>query len=85
MLQDIMYTRMPQGFGITGKILLILRALYGLWKAPWLWQEDLSVTLTIFGLVQVPDEECLFTNCFMLVLFYIDDILIVNIPTPEGC
>jgi hypothetical protein len=34
MLQDIIYTRMPQGFGITGKILLILRALYGLRKAP---------------------------------------------------
>jgi hypothetical protein len=75
---------MLQGFGIAGKILLILRALYGLWKAPRLWQEDLLTTLTAFRLVQVPDKECLFTNHFMLVLFYINNILIVNIPTPEG-
>jgi hypothetical protein len=84
MLQDIVYTRMPQGFGITGKILLILQALYGLRKAPRLWQEDLSATLTAFGLAQVPNKEYLFTNHFMLVLFYINNILIVNIPTPEG-
>jgi hypothetical protein len=79
------YTRMPPGHGIPGKIWKLLRALYGLQKSPWLWQEDLSTIIKAHGLQPVPDEECLFTNEFMLVLIYVDDILIVNLPTYAGC
>jgi hypothetical protein len=83
-LYEPVYTRMPPGHGIPGKIWKLLRALYSLWKLPWLWQEDLSIIIKAHGLQPVLDKECLFTNKFMLVLIYVNNILIINLPTYKG-
>ncbi|KAI9045691.1 uncharacterized protein KD926_006992 [Aspergillus affinis] len=37
-----------------------------------------------YGLESIPEEECLFISANLLVLFYVDDIIIINRPTPEA-
>ncbi|CBF74296.1 uncharacterized protein ANIA_04289 [Aspergillus nidulans FGSC A4] len=83
-LDQVIYARMPEGFKQPGKVWKVLKALYGLRKSPKLWQEELSAMLQEYGLEAVPEEECLFTSINLLVLFYVDDIIIINRPTPEA-
>jgi hypothetical protein len=40
--------------------------------------------IKVYGLRPVLDEEYLFSNKFMLVLIYVDNILIINLLTYEG-
>jgi hypothetical protein len=49
-LYELVYTKMPPGQGIPGKVWKLLRALYGLRKSPRLWQEDLSLIIKAHGL-----------------------------------
>jgi hypothetical protein len=84
LLDTPVYTRTPDGFKVPGKIWKIRKALYGLRKSPRLWQRDLTATLMKFGLLPVPEEECLYSNEYMIVLVYVDDIIIVNLPTPAA-
>lgn len=58
-------------------ILLLLRALYGLKQSPALWQKHLSTTLQNLGLTEVPEAPCLFTNDYMILFFFVDDIVII--------
>jgi hypothetical protein len=75
---------MPDGFKVSGKIWKIRKVLYRLRKSRQLWQRDLKTTLIKFGLLPVPEEECLFSNKYMIVLVYINDIIIANLPTPAA-
>jgi hypothetical protein len=83
-LYEPVYTKIPPGHGTPGKVWKLLRAIYGLWKLPSLWQEDLSLIIKAHGLLPVPDEEYLFSNKLMLVLIYVNNILIINLPTYKG-
>jgi hypothetical protein len=42
------------------------------------------VIIKAHGLEPVLDKECLFTNKFMLVLIYVNNILIINLPMYAG-
>ncbi|KAI9037493.1 uncharacterized protein KD926_000288 [Aspergillus affinis] len=84
LLDEAVYTRTPEGFHTKGKIWKLRKALYGLRKSPRLWQRALATTLLRFGLIPVPEEQCLFVNEYMIVLVYVDDILVINLPTPEA-
>ena len=75
-LDEEVYTYFPDGFKEKGKVLRLKRALYGLRRSPRLWQKELTKTLLTLGFKQVPDEECLFVQNGVILLFFVDDILI---------
>ena len=83
-LDEVVYTHIPEGFQVKGKAWRLSRALYGLRKSPRLWQRDLATTLQEFGLTQVPEEECLFTNNHLVVMVFVDDIITANKTDPES-
>jgi len=74
-LDELVYTDYPDGFEEYGRVLRLLRALYGLRRSPVLWLRELSKTLQECGFQTVGDEICLFTNGWMLIFFYVDDIV----------
>jgi hypothetical protein len=79
LLDEEVYCKLPDGFTQAGKCIKLLRALYGLRRAPRLWQQELSDFLGTQGLRQVKEESCLFTNDDgIFLLFYVDDILMVS-------
>ena len=72
----------PEGFKSEhGKILLLLRALYGLREAPLLWYQELRNTLRKLGLQPVDNAPCVWTNKHLIVFFYVDDIVILVHPS----
>lgn len=83
-LDEDVYVSLPDGFKAKGKIWKVIRALYGLRRSPRLWQKDLSATLQEFGLQAVNEDQCLFTNHHLMVIFYVDDIIVVNKKDPEA-
>ena len=78
-LNEIVYCKFPDGFAQPGKCLKLLRALYGLCRAPRLWQQEFVSSLKQLRLQQVEEELCLFTNDNgIFLLFYINDILLLS-------
>ena len=74
-IDEVIYLDFPEGFEQSGFCLLLLRALYGLRRSPLLWFKDLSTTLAQLGLHGTGEELCLYTNDWLTVLFYVDDIV----------
>ena len=58
-------------------LLLLLRALYGLKQSAALWYKNLSRTLIELGLEPVSGVDCLFINDYMLLFFFVDDIVVL--------
>jgi hypothetical protein len=76
-LDEEVYVWFPDGFKVPGKVMRLRKALYGLRQSPRLWQKELTGTLLDLGFSQIPDEECLFVNNGVFLLFFVDDILII--------
>jgi hypothetical protein len=76
-LDEEVYTYMPDGFKVPGKVLHLVRALYGLRRSPLIWLQEFSRTLSALGLTQIPESQCLYTNGCLLVFFYVDDVVIL--------
>jgi hypothetical protein len=53
------------------------KALYGLRESPLLWYNEFSSALEEFGLKRSLEEPCVFTSDRVVVLFYVDDILVL--------
>ena len=70
-----MHCACPEGYTKEGSCLLLLRALYGLRRSPILWLKEFSKTLRELGLEEVSGEPCLFTNDWLIIFFYVDDIV----------
>jgi hypothetical protein len=70
-----MYCHCPEGYKTEGPSLLLLKALYGLCRSPILWLKEFSQALREMGLQEVPGEPCLFVNEWLIVFFYVDDIV----------
>ena len=72
--------KLPDGFKKPRMCVEIDRALYGLRDSPALWYEDFSSTLKETGLSMCKEEPCLFIDELrkIFVLFYVDDVLILN-------
>ena len=68
---------LPEGFKNHNSFLLIKKALYGLAQSALLWQNHLQARLIEIGLFPVPGVNCLFRNDFIMVLFYVDDTIVV--------
>ncbi|SLM34980.1 Reverse transcriptase, RNA-dependent DNA polymerase [Lasallia pustulata] len=72
------YCKLPAGWeGDQSLLLLLQQALYGLKQSPALWYRHLSATLINLGLETVPGVQCLHTNQYMLVFFFVDDIAVI--------
>ena len=74
-LDEEVYVPFPEGFHQHGYCLLLLKALYGLRQAPRLWHEKFAQTLRSMGLKQAEDESCLFVNEWLIIFFYVDDVV----------
>ena len=80
-LKQPIYCQLPPGTEREGEWMIVLqRALYGLKHSPNLWYSDFIATIGRLGLHQVPGVNCLFTNDFISLLFYVDDIVIIYKP-----
>ena len=58
-------------------LLLLQKALYGLKQSPALWYKELSSTLIDLGLEPISGIECVYTNEYMIVFFFVDDICVI--------
>ena len=74
-LDETIYCDCPEGFKLPSFCLRLFRALYGLRRSPLLWLKEFSGTLTKLGLIQIREDICLFTNDWLIVFFYVDDIV----------
>jgi hypothetical protein len=74
-LDETVHCKCPEGFEHIGLCLLLLRALYGLRRSPLLWLKEFSKALQELGLKEVPGEPCLYANDWLIVFFYVDDIV----------
>jgi transposase InsO family protein len=77
-LDEVVYCHCPEGFEVPGKCLLLLKALYGLRRAPRLWQKKFTAKLVELGLKRVSEEPCLYMNDYLFLIFFIDDIIILS-------
>lgn len=76
-LDEEVYCSPPEGMNIaSGLVLLLLRALYGLKQSPALWQKHFCKTLKSLGLRPVGDAPCLYFNDYLLVFFFVDDVIV---------
>jgi Reverse transcriptase (RNA-dependent DNA polymerase) len=66
------------GYFIEGKILKLLKVLYGLKRAPILWFNDLTKTLEKLGFYIIPDALYVWTNRILIIFFFVDDIVVIN-------
>ena len=73
----------PPGFepplieGAPPQVLQLLKALYGLKQAPLLWHNHLVEILENLGLTRVSGVNCVLTSDWLLVFFYVDDIILL--------
>jgi Reverse transcriptase (RNA-dependent DNA polymerase) len=74
----MVYCRIPEGFYVPGKYLLLNKTLYSLARAPRFWFKNLSSIFLSIGFRQIPDIFCLFISRMIIVFFYIDNITILN-------
>ena len=78
-LDEVVHCKYPEGFQQPGKCLRLLRALYGLRRAPLLWQQEFSGLLRQLKLYDIPEEPCLFTTGKgIIIFFYVDDIVMLS-------
>ena len=66
-----------EGYEEEGKILWVHKALYGLKESPLLWYKHLTATLEELGFWSVPDTNCIFVSEKLILIFYVDDILVL--------
>lgn len=76
-LDEEVYIDLPDGYKEHGMALLLLRALYGLRRSPRLWLQEFTNTLLELGLSAIPEEPCLFANDKLIVMFYVDDMIVL--------
>ena len=79
-LDEEIYVRMPDGFTETGMCWMLLKALYGLRQSPKLWQQEFGSWLRSIGFKSVPENPCVFTSDYAIVIFFVDDIIALNLP-----
>jgi hypothetical protein len=58
----------------------VLRALYGLKESPQLWFKELRKTMLLLRLKQVLGFPCLYTNKWLVLFVYVDNIVMAFHP-----
>jgi hypothetical protein len=89
LLADIgeeVYCKAPRGWPGTkfGQFLRVVKAIYGLRRAPKAWNDKLKARFSELGFTQCIADECLFmketTNGWIIVGVFVDDILLFSNP-----
>ena len=68
-LDEEVYCENPEGFNTHGYCIQLQKALYGLCRAPRLWQQNLTKKLLDLELRQIAEEPCVFVNDFLIIFF----------------
>ncbi|EFZ03308.2 Integrase, catalytic core [Metarhizium robertsii ARSEF 23] len=78
-MDEEVYTTCPPGYGKSGKVWKLRRALYGLRKSPKLWFNELVTFLQGLGFEYCPDEPCILINneTHLILFLYVDDLLVI--------
>jgi len=71
----VVYIELLDGFKIQGKIALFLQTLYGLRRFLLFWQRLFIEAFTTLGLQSVSDEPYIIINDWLIVFFFVDDII----------
>jgi Reverse transcriptase (RNA-dependent DNA polymerase) len=77
-INELVFCYTTLGYPIEGKILKLLKTLYGLKRVPILWFNDLTKTLKKLGFHIIPDTLYVWTNRILIVFFFINDIVVIN-------
>lgn len=79
LINEPVFCKLPPGWngGNLDILFLLQRALYGLKQSPALWYKKLSNTLIELGLEPLPGVDCIFTNIYIIVFFFIDNICVL--------
>ena len=78
-----LYFLCPEGYKKAGKVLKATRAIYGLRVSPLLWYNKLTLSLKKLGMKPVPETSCLFMNDWLILLFFVDDVIIAYSPRDQ--
>jgi hypothetical protein len=76
-IDEELYSECPDGFSRPGYCWKLNKALYELKQAPVLWYRNLTTALEDLGLQPVPGVNCLFANDWLILFFYVDDIVAI--------
>jgi len=79
-LDEEIYVDWPPGYKNalnSRECLRLHKALYRLRRSPLLWYRSISLALLRLGLQAVPEEACTFKNDWLIVFFYVDDIVLL--------
>ena len=79
-LDELVYCKLPPGYQIPGKCIWLIQALYGLPRSPLLWLRELGKTLCKLGLTPADEDHYVYTNQYVTVIFYVDDIILLSKP-----
>ena len=71
------YIKSPEEWKGHPVFLLLLRTLYGLKQSSTLWYRNLFITLNELGLEQISGIECLFICDYMILFFFVNDIVVI--------
>ncbi len=77
LLNEVVYCSYPEGYIVADYCWLLLYILYSLCRSPLLWLKEFSKMLKELDLQEVPGEPCLFTNNWLIIFFYVDDIVVL--------
>ncbi|RMZ87322.1 hypothetical protein DV736_g5450, partial [Chaetothyriales sp. CBS 134916] len=72
---DEIYVGFPEGFKKQGLVLRLHRGLYRLRQSPKLWFDTWAAILDKFGLIKADKEACLWMNDWLILFFYVDDVI----------
>jgi hypothetical protein len=76
-LRQPLVCQCAEGYKKENQLLWVTKALYGLKTSPLYWYEDFTASLEDLDLNPVPDSNCLFVNNWLILFFYVDDIIAV--------
>jgi hypothetical protein len=75
---EVLLVRPPKPLASPGRLWVLNKALYGLRRAPSLWQAHLSDTLAKLNLTPCVAEPCLYRGGNLLVVCHVDDLMAVG-------
>ena len=79
-LDKPVHCTLPPGFEHLGVAIKLHRALYGLKESPRLWYKTLKNCFVKFGFEEVPGVNCLMKGRKMIIIFYVDDLILLYWP-----
>lgn len=82
-LKENVYMEQPVGFeNVTGKVLKLNKAVYGLKQASRAWNERIDIFLTEHGYKKSEIEPCIYFNCsgdiYTIIALYVDDFFVFS-------